>query len=337
MGDVMTPRNLPPVWFERPVLRDLRDTVSAACTILGPATEDDPYAGVATAVAAVVGAAPYGEAFLERAPALVVIARTGIGYDAVDVAAATRRGIAVCNAPDGPTISTAEHAVTLMLLVAKKVQAAESALRTGASSGYYSRHEGIELDGKVLGLVGFGRIARHVARIARGMGMRVTVFDPYLAPSAVPAGIGRADTLEALLSIADVVSVHAPLTDATRGMFGAAQFASMKQGAVFINTARGGLVDQDALLGALDDGRLFGAGLDVTSPEPLPAGHPLLSRNDVVVTPHVASATADGKRRVFRIAFEQAMAVVEGRRPEHLVNAEVWDRIASAPYAGVGK
>ena len=106
---------------------------------------------------------------------------------------------------------------------------------------------------------------------------------------------------------------------------------------MFINTARGGLVDQDALLGALETGHLFGAGLDVTSPEPLPAEHPLLGRDDVVVTPHVASATADGKARIFRVAFEQAMAAVEGRRPEHLVNPEVWERIASAPYAGVGK
>lgn len=333
----MTPANLPPVWFERPVLPDLAPAIAADCTILGPATADDPYAGVARAVAAVVGAAPYGEAFMERAPGLVAIARTGIGYDGVDVAAATRHGIAVCNTPDGPTISTAEHAVTLMLLVAKNVKAAESALRTGASSGYYSRHDGIELDGKVLGLVGFGRIARHVARIAGGLGMRVTVFDPFLAASAVPAGIDRSDTLEALLRSADVVSVHVPLSEASRGMFGTAQFGSMKPGAVFINTARGGLVDHDALLGALDEGRVFGAGLDVTSPEPLPAGHPLLSRDDVVVTPHVASATADGKARIFRVAFGQAIAVIEGRRPEHLVNPEVWERFASGPYAGVGK
>lgn len=333
----MTPTTLPPVWFERPLLPELAATVAGKCTILGPATADDPYAGVSTAVAAVVGAAAYDEAFMERAPNLLAIARTGIGYDAVDVAAATRRGIAVCNTPDGPTISTAEHAITLMLLVAKNVKAAESALRTGMSSDYYSRHRGIELDGKVLGLVGFGRIARHVARIAVGLGMQVMVFDPYVAASAVPTGIDRVDTLEALLQSADVVSVHVPLTDASRGLFGAAQFGSMKPGAVFINTARGGLVDSDALLGALDDGRLFGAGLDVTSPEPLPAGHPLLSRDDVIVTPHIASATADGKARIFRVAFQQAIAVVEGRRPEHLVNPEVWERVASAPYAGVGK
>ena len=136
---------------------------------------------------------------MDRAPALVVIARTGIGYDAVDVAAATRRGIAVCNTPDGPTVSTAEHAVTLMLLVAKKVKAAEGALRAGTAGGYYSRHHGIELDGKVLGLVGFGRIARHVARVADGLGMHVMFFDPYLPVSAVADGIERAGSLEALL------------------------------------------------------------------------------------------------------------------------------------------
>jgi phosphoglycerate dehydrogenase-like enzyme len=333
----VTAPTLPPVWFERPVLPELASTVAAACTILGPATDDDPYAGIATAIAAVVGAAPFDAAYMERAPNLKVIARTGIGYDTIDVDAATRRGIAVCNTPDGPTVSTAEHAVTLMLLVAKNVKEAEAALRTGTSRSYYVRHQGIELEGKVLGLVGFGRIARHVARIGRGLGMQVTMFDPYVPPSAVPARIARADTLDDLLRAADIVSLHVPLTDATRGMFGPAQFEAMKPGAVFINTARGGLVDPDALLGALETGQLFGAGLDVTSPEPLPVGHPLLDRDDVVVTPHVASATADGRARIFRAAFRQAMDVVEGRRPEHLVNPEVWDRLASATYAGVGR
>jgi len=323
------------VWFERAVLPELAATVEAACEILGPATDDDPYAGLDTAVAAIAGAGRYDAAFMEHAPNLAVISRTGIGYDSVDVAEATRRGIAVCNTPDGPTVSTAEHAVTLMLLVAKNVKAAESALRAGATGGYYARHEGIELDGKVLGLVGLGRIARHVARIAGGLGMRVTAYDPFLDPAGFPARVARAATLEALLREAHVVSVHVPLTDASRGMFGRAQFGWMKPGAVFINTARGGLVDDDALLEALEAGRLFGAGLDVTSPEPLPAGHPLLSRDDVVVTPHIASATREGKARMFRVAFQGAIDVIEGRRPEHLVNPEVWARIAGR-FAGVG-
>ncbi len=326
---------LPPVWFERPVLSGLALSVEASCTVLGPGTDEDRYAGIEGAVGAIVGAARYDAAVMDRAPGLRVIARTGIGYDAVDVAAATARGIAVCNTPDGPTISTAEHAVTLILMVAKKVKPSEAALAAGSPGRYYARHEGIELAGKVLGLVGFGRIARRVATIAESIGMRIVVFDPYLDPATVPRRVGRAESLDELLGAADVVSVHVPLSDASRGMFDAGRFGAMKRGAVFVNTARGGLVDHDALLTALDSGQLVGAGLDVTHPEPLPVGHPLLGRNDVVVTPHVASATADGKVRILRAAFEATMAVLDGRRPEHLVNPDVWDRVAGATVAGV--
>lgn len=329
----MTGPALPRVWFERPVLPGLARWVESSCSVLGPGTEVDRYGGIERAVGAVVGASPYESAVMDRAPDLRVIARTGIGYDTVDVAAATVRGIAVCNTPDGPTISTAEHAVTLMLMVAKRVKASESALATGASAGYYSRHDGVELAGKVLGLVGYGRIARRVAAIAEAIGMRIVVFDPYVDAASVPQ-VERVGSLQDLLGVADVTSVHVPLTDGSRSMFGAEQFAAMKPGSVFINTARGGLVDQDALLEALDSGRLAGAGLDVTVPEPLPAGHPLLGRDDVVVTPHVASATTDGKARILRAAVDQALAVIRGERPDHLVNPEVWDRVAAATAAG---
>ena len=325
------------VWFERPVLSSLAAAVEAACTPLGPGTDADRYAGIEQAVAAVVGAAPYDGAVMDRAPFLRVIARTGIGYDAVDIGAATARGIAVCNTPDGPTISTAEHALTLMLMVAKKVKASETALRDGTSAGYYARHTGIELAGKVLGLVGCGRIARRVGAMAAAIGMQVMTYDPYCDPGAIPTGFASVPSLDALLRDADVISVHVPLTAASRGMFDADAFAAMKPGAVFINTARGGLVDQDALLAALDAGRLVGAGLDVTSPEPLPPDHPLLHRDDVVVTPHVASATADGKVRILEAAFEQAMMVVRGERPPYLVNPEVWDRRIEATAAGVDR
>jgi phosphoglycerate dehydrogenase-like enzyme len=331
----MTPP--PRVWFERPVVPELAAEVASRVTMLGPATDEDPFAGLATAAGVLAGTSRCDAAFMDRAPGLRVIARTGIGVDGVDLAEATRRGIAVTNTPDGPTISTAEHAVTLILMVAKNVKSAESALRGGVTNGYYVTHEAIELDGKVLGLVGFGRIARRVARIAEGVGMRVTAYDPFLPEASFPAGAARATTLEELLRAADVVSVHVPLTDASRGMFGSEQFGQMKPGAIFVNTARGGLVDADALLAALDDGRLFGAGLDVTSPEPLPPGDALLDRDDVVVTPHIASGTTDGKARIFRSAFEQALEVLAGRRPDHLVNPEVWDALASraAGRAGV--
>jgi phosphoglycerate dehydrogenase-like enzyme len=314
------------------VLPSLVTAVEAACTVLGPGSDDDAYAEIEEAAGAVVGASPYDGSVMDRAPGLRVIARTGIGYDAVDVAAATARGIAVCNTPDGPTISTAEHALTLMLMVAKRMKAAEAALESGTTSGYYSRHEGMELAGKVLGLIGCGRIARRVGAMAAGIGMRVVAFDPYL--DAMPDGIDRAEALDDVLASADVVSVHVPLTAESRGMFDRARFAAMRPGAVFINTARGGLVDQEALLAALDEGRLAGAGLDVTTPEPLPVDHPLLGRDDVVVTPHVASATADGKVRILEAAVEQALTALRGERPAHLVNPSVWERIAATAAAG---
>jgi phosphoglycerate dehydrogenase-like enzyme len=324
----------PLIWFERPVLPALAPTVAASCTVLGPGTAEDPYAGIDEAVAAVVGSAPFDGPAMDRAHDLRVIARTGIGYDSVDVAAATARGIAVTNTPDGPTVSTAEHAVMLMLMAAKRVEPSVAALRAGTAGGYYARHEGVELAGKILGLVGLGRIARRVATMAGAIGMRVIAFDPYIDPAAAPAGIQLTATLDELLPVADVISVHIPLTDASRGLFDARRFAAMKRGALFVNTARGAIVDQAALAAALDAGHLFGAGLDVTDPEPLPAGHPLLGRDDVVVTPHIASATADGKLRSLESAFEQAMAVVHGERPEHLVNRDVWDRVVAAAASG---
>jgi phosphoglycerate dehydrogenase-like enzyme len=326
--DPATPR--PAIWFERPVLPAFARSVEAACTMLGPGTAEDRYAGIERAVGVLAGALRYDGRVMDRAPRLRVISRTGIGYDAVDVPAATARGIVVCNTPDGPTISTAEHAVTLMLMVAKKVEPSVTALRAGSSIEYYARHDGIELAGKVLGLVGFGRIARRVAAIAEGIGMQIVTFDPYVDAGSIPAATKQAVGLDELLAVSDVVSVHIPLTDASRGLFDRGRFAAMKRGAVFINTARGAIVDQTALLAALEAGQLAGAGLDVTDPEPLPAGNPLLARDDVVVTPHVASATADGKVRMFRAAFDHAMAVVHGKRPDNLVNPEVWDRVATA-------
>lgn len=324
----------PLIWFERPVLPALAPTVAATCTVLGPGTAEDPYAGIDEAVAAVVGSAPFDGPAMDRAPGLRVIARTGIGYDSIDVPAATARGIAVTNTPDGPTISTAEHAVMLMLMAAKRVRPSVTALMTGTADGYYARHEGIELAGKILGLVGLGRIARRVATIAEAIGMRVIAFDPYIDTAAAPAGIQLAATLDELLPVADVISVHIPLTDVSRGLFDARRFAAMKRGAVFVNTARGAIVDQAALIAALDAGHLFAAGLDVTDPEPLPAGHPLLAHQDIVVTPHIASATADGKLRSLESAFEQAVAVVHGERPPHLVNPDAWDRVTAAAAAG---
>jgi phosphoglycerate dehydrogenase-like enzyme len=311
------------VWFERAPATDLLDLVGDDVVALGPGTQSDVFAGVETAAGVVAAAAAYRAEMMDRALGLKVIARTGIGYDNVDVAAATARGIAVCNTPDGPTVSTAEHAVALILAASKGITRSANALRTGQPD-LYSRHRAIELEGKTLGLVGFGRIARRVARGGEAMGMHVLAYDPHLTDDEF--FVEQAETLDRLLAHADVVSVHVPLVESTRRMFDRSAFAKMRTGSVFVNTARGGLVDQEALLDALDSGRLMAAGLDVTSPEPLPSDHPLLKREDVIVTPHVASATKEGRRRIFGVAMEQLRAVLEGRRPLHLINPEVWER-----------
>ncbi len=316
-----------PVWFEREVIPELVESIDPAIDRLGPGTADDPFFGSASAVGVVASTLVYDEHALDRMPRVEVIARTGIGVERVDIDVATRRGVAVCNTPDAPTVSTAEHTIALMLSVCKNLSDSANRLRSGEPD-LYSSHEAIELDGETLGLVGFGRIARRVARASAALGMRVVAFDPY-APSE-EVTVERAESLNALLGRSDVVSIHVPLTKESRRMFDAKAFGEMKPGSIFINTARGGLVDQLALLEALDRGTLRAAGLDVTDPDPLPPAHPLLNRSDVLVTPHVGSATHKGKRRIFSTAIRQVMQVLAGQAPDHLVNPEVWDRRHSA-------
>jgi phosphoglycerate dehydrogenase-like enzyme len=317
----------PSVWFEREVLADLRSGVAAQAVILGPASlsPDDPYEALPNAVGIVASQHVYDGELMDLAPGLKVIARTGIGYEKVDIAAATKRGIAVCNTPDAPTISTAEHAIALLLMVAKNIKRSEAEIK-GGGSDFYARHVGVELESLTLGLVGYGRIARRVAAIALGFGMDIAAYDPYLDVAAF-SDAARYDSLEQLAAASDVLSLHIPLTADNVEVINGDLLAAMKPGSILINTARGGLVDLAALEGSLESGHLFGAGLDVTDPEPLPPDHPLLHRLDVVVTPHVAAGTAGAKRRIFRTAFDQVLQVLNGTKPSHLVNPEVWDGV----------
>ena len=309
------------IWFERAIPEEFADAVGPQVKVVGPGTESDPFAGIEAGVGVVASALKYDGIVMDRAARARAIVRTGIGYDGVDIDAATARGIAVCNTPDAPTVSTAEHAIALLLVATKGVIASSDRLRAG-DRDFYLRHRAIELEGKTLGLVGFGRIARRVAAVAQSLGMRVVAFDPFLGAETVP--ISTIDNLDEMLHTADVVSVHVPLTGKTRHLFDQGRFEAMKPGSFFINTSRGGVVDHEALLSALDSGHLQGAGLDVTDPEPLPPDHPLLHRTDVVVTPHIASATEEGRRRIFSSALVQMLALLDGRRPDHLINPEVW-------------
>jgi phosphoglycerate dehydrogenase-like enzyme len=288
----------------------------ADLTVVGPGLPD-----LSRAEGAVVGMAHHwDDELLEAHPRLRVVSRIGIGIDNVDLAAATRHGVMVTNTPDGPSVSTAEHAVTLLLATAKRLPAA---LRSSRQGGYdfAALSSAQELDGTMLGLVGCGRIGRRVGRIATAIGMHVLVCDPYLAGTD-----HELVSFAELVARSDSISLHAPLTAETRHMFDAEVFAAMRPGAILVNCARGGLVDHEALLAALDSGQVGAAGLDVTEPEPLPTGHPLLGREDVIVTPHMASSTVAGRQRMYAMAVEQAAMALRGERPTELCNPEVWGR-----------
>ncbi len=257
-----------------------------------------------------------------RLPDLQVVARRGVGFDNVDVAACAAHGVAACNAPDAPTVSTAEHALALLLAVSKRLKPAERRLRDGDGLiGSAAAVGGLELDGRTLGVVGCGRIGSRLGHYAEAMGMRVLAHDPHFDT----APVGRLVDLEEIWAAADVVTLHAPATPATRHLVNATSLAAMRPGVVIVNCARGSLVDHDALLAALESGHVAGAGLDVTDPEPLPADHPLLHRDDVLVTPHVASATTVGERRLVSQALAQALVWLRGGSPEHLLDPAAAD------------
>lgn len=259
-------------------------------------------------------------------PKVAVIARPGIGVDMIDTQAATQRGIMVVNTPNGPTESTAEHAIALILNLAKGIAIADRVLRSGAGfPNYGTLLPGLELRGASLGLIGLGRIGSRVAEIAQVLGMRVLAFDPFLSPErASQHDIHLVATLEELLPQVDIVSVHCPATPQTRHLINASTLALMKAGSYFINVARGAIVDETALISALQSGHLAGAGLDVFDPEPTIPDHPLYSLPNTITTPHIASYTAACVLRMQTQACEQVAMALAGEHPHWLVNPEVW-------------
>jgi D-3-phosphoglycerate dehydrogenase len=278
----------------------------------------------------------YDGGLMDRAPRLCVIARTGAGYDNIAVDEATKRGIAVCTVPDGPTVSTAEHAVALMLAVTKRLKLSDRSLRMGHWD-IFNDHDAVELQGTTLGIVGLGKIGGRVARVALAIGMRVIAWDPYVSAELAGAmGVALTASLAELLAGSDVVSIHAPLTPATEGMISREMIGVMRGGAVLVNTARGGLLDEDALVDALDRGALSGAGLDVFAEEPLPTDSRLLGRDDIVVTPHVAAATVASRERLWSTAISEALRVLRGQAPAHVLNPEALaHQRAASPTPGI--
>ena len=248
---------------------------------------------------------------LAYADRLKVIGRAGVGVDNIDVEAATERGVAVLNAPSGNTISAAELTMALLLALVRRIPAADRSMKAGEWDR--KSFSGIELYGKTLGLIGAGRIGREVAKRARAFEMRVIAYDPYLTEEQARAlDIERA-SLDEVLRRADVVSLHVPLTETTAGMINEAALAKMKPGALLVNAARGGVVDEDAVYRFLQEGRLGGAAFDVYEEEPLPADHPLRKLNNVVLTPHLGASTEEAQRNVaLEIAEAVRAALTEG-------------------------
>ena len=282
---------------------------------------------IGAADAAITRNAGLKAASMDAAPRLRIVANHGVGVDQIDIPHATALGIPVTNTPGGNTVSVAEQAIALMLALAKQIVPAHAAARAGDFDVRY-RLPFAEVSGKVLGIVGFGDIGRATARMAHhGFGMRVLVHSPSAPREPVEAlGYSKVDSLDALLHAADVVSLHLPLRDSTRNLIGRRELALMKPSAMLINTGRGPTLDEDALVEALREKRIAGAGLDVFSREPLPADHPLLGLDTVALSPHTASSTEECLVRMALMVAESVIDALSGRRPLHLVNPEVWER-----------
>jgi len=257
---------------------------------------------------------------IERAERLKVIGRAGVGVDNVDVEAATRRGIVVANAPESTVTSAAEHTIGLLVALARNIPQAHAALKQGRWER--SKWGGVELEGKTLGVLGFGRIGQQVARRALGLGMRVVAYDPFVAKERFrELGVERAETAEDVLAAAEFLTLHLPLTAETRGFLGTGAIERLPDGARVVNAARGELVDEEALADALRSGKLAAAALDVYSQEPYEG--PLLELDNVVATPHLAASTEEAQDRAGVIVAEQVAAALEGAVVTNAVNIPV--------------
>jgi len=265
---------------------------------------------------------------LEGAPRLKVVSNMAVGYDNIDVQAATERGVAVCNTPGVLTDTTADFAFGLLMAVARRVVQADKFVRAGQWKTWGPMaFLGYDIHGATLGIVGLGRIGLGVAERAQGFRMKVLYYDPVRRTEEESRlGLEYFARLEDLLPRCDFVSIHVPLTPETYHLIGEAQLRLMKPTAILVNTARGPVVDPKALYRALKEGWIAGAGLDVTEPEPIPADDPLLTLDNIVITPHIASASHATRTRMAVLAAENLIAVLSGGEPKHCVNREVLRR-----------
>ncbi|MFB3816435.1 MAG: hydroxyacid dehydrogenase [Candidatus Methylomirabilales bacterium] len=287
-----------------------------------PGQETQPLAeAVADVQAILVRVAKVGADVIQAGKALRVIGKHGVGTDNIDIPAATRQGVLVTNTPQANSTSVAEHALALLLAVARRIGESGRDLATGTLRPQ-KVYQGVELSGKVMGVIGLGSAGFRLARMTgQGLGMRVLGFDPYKSPW--PEGIQQCRELAPLLAQADFVSIHVPLTKETRNLIGPDTLPKMKPTAILVNTARGGIVDEAAVASALRAGRLAGAGLDVVEDEPLKADHPLNGVPNCILTPHMAGVTEEAMMHMAQDSAEDIVRVLRGERPRYPVNREL--------------
>ncbi|QOZ35329.1 hydroxyacid dehydrogenase [Bradyrhizobium sp. CCBAU 53421] len=261
---------------------------------------------------------------LKRAPNLLIVSSNGAGFDPVDVDACTKAGVLVVNQSGGNANSVAEHALGMMLTLSKRIIQSDRRLRREAN---VNRNDliGNELNEKTVGIVGLGNVGRRIAELCRGLlHMKVIAYDPYLSADEMAKRGGEKVELDDLLRRADFVSISCPLDSKSRGMIGAREFALMQPHAYFVTTARGFIHDEKALEEALREKRIAGAGLDVWAKEPPPPDHPLLQFDNVLASPHTAGVTREARVNMGRIAAEQILDALDGKRPPRIINPEVW-------------
>jgi glyoxylate reductase len=258
---------------------------------------------------------------------LKVISNYAVGFDNIDIPEATRRGIAVGNTPGVLTEATADHSFALLMAAARRVAEGDRHIRAGKWHTWEPMGLlGADIHGSTLGLVGFGRIGQAMAKRASGFEMRILFHDPNFTGNKHEETGALVSTLDQLLQESDFVSLHVPLTDQTRMLFSRETFNKMKPGAILINTSRGGVVDQGALFEALKNGQLAAAGLDVTDPEPLPMDNPLLTLENLVITPHIASGSRKTRELMAVMAAENLLAGLKGEKLPNCVNPQVYGK-----------
>ena len=299
---------------------------------LPPERGPEGFYAVCAEADALIVRLPLPRDLLDRSPKLRIVARAGVGYDFIPVDRATALGIPVTNAPGGNAVSVAEHVIAQMMVASRHLERADRAFRTeGWKKSIAAWDQAVELSGRTLGIVGIGAIGRHLARIA-GFGFGMRVLGMRRSAGALPDGVEAADLLR-IFEESDFIVLACPLTEETRGLASAEMMGRMKRDAWLINVARGGVLDEEALLRLLREGRIGGAALDVMNEEPPPRDSPLFDAPNLLLTPHWAGMTPASVERTNLVAAEEVLRVMRGERPVNVVNPEVWEHARHATGA----